>query len=181
MRYSFLLFALTLLAACGQNVKERPIDEVNLGDMAILQELGEDLTDDERAALATYVVAHWSGSSAFCGEVLVDQSGQPPETIGDAITMTLYREEERERRLAEAARPRTSMEKLIDRRDFLLGQQNQLYARKTLLFDEYGPEAPDLPQMAAIERELQVSLAETAKLTEEIQAKRAAYFAQSDG
>lgn len=172
MRVLLLAFSALALSACSADVRERSLADVDLGNMEVVQALGTELSQDERAALATYVVAHWPRSAAFCGEVLVDENGQQPTTIGEAIVMTKWREKERERRLARAARPRTPMEQLLDRRDFLIGQQDQLFSQKELLFDQLGKKAMTHPHMDAIEGELEASFAQTVQLNKEIEQRR---------
>jgi hypothetical protein len=171
IRTALPLLLVIACAACGQDVRQRQLGDLALGDMAVLQELGQDLSAEERALLATYSIAHWPGSSAFCGEVLIDQSGRQPSTIGEAIAMTKARETAREEQLARAALPKTPLEELLERRSFLEGQQEQLFVQKELMLNEHGNAARQTASWAAIEREIVQGYAVITKLNEDIGQK----------
>jgi len=72
------------LAACGRDVREVRLADVNLSDMTLVQQLGRELGPEDRTAFATYVAVH-GGSDRNCGHGPGARYGPKPETIGDAI------------------------------------------------------------------------------------------------
>jgi hypothetical protein len=173
MRYLLPLLILFASAACSEqgakaDIHRMPIKGLALNDMNVLGELGASLTAKERAALATYSIAHWPDAPAFCGEVLLGPAGEAPMTIGEAIAFTLEREKVRARRLAEASAPQTRVEELLSEKRFIEGQQEQLFAQIELLESAHGDNAQTLPAWTAIEKELDHGYAKIAKLNADI-------------
>jgi hypothetical protein len=168
MRWFLLSFFVLLSAACAQDVRDQPIAGLALNDMRVLEELGQTLTREERAALATYSIAHWPDAPGYCGEVLANKQGQTPQTIGEAITMTQAREAERAERLAAAALPKTPIDKLLAEKHQLTGQQEQLYIQMELLESAHGAAAQDLPAWTAVRSELDFGYARIARVNDAI-------------
>lgn len=151
---SLPLLLVLVLAACVADPRDRALTGLDLGDMALVQELGHGLTPADRAAFSTYVVLHVPTGRGFCGAPLLNREGNEPATVGEAIALTLEREaEERELMLA-AERPPSAAELARQRMEGLLAQREQLIARKSLLFAEHGRDAENLPEWRKIEREL---------------------------
>ena len=76
------------LSACGQNVRDLRLNEVDLSNKAAIEQIGHELSDDDRIAFTTYVLVH-GPSGRLCGTMLGRNSKQP-ETIGEAIDFTRF-------------------------------------------------------------------------------------------
>jgi hypothetical protein len=139
-------FLLPLLcAACQTNVRDTKLSEINFADMALVQAISRELTTRERAALATYVVRHRAASGSFCGRRLLSPSGQEPTTLGEAIKLTLIRQDEE---LSLPPRPAAAAasghairwKQLTDTRDMIIDRQGiltTLHGRKALRLPEW--------------------------------------------
>ena len=80
-----ILFSL-FLTACGQDVRDLRLDEVDLSDRAVVQQIGRQLGPADKVAFTTYLVVHGPASLRHCGH---KRSGHGKEvaTIGDAIEL----------------------------------------------------------------------------------------------
>lgn len=157
-----------LLAACSQDPRGIELAEVNLADMDVVQEIRGKLPPEDRPVFGTYVVRHAVTSPSFCGEVLVDRNGRQPRTIGEAIDLTVLREEEDRRERLAAKRPLTAAEAVRSQREFLIGQKEALIGRRTLLDATHGPAARKMPEWEEIEAELADYDAQLAALQPEL-------------
>jgi hypothetical protein len=97
----FLLF----LAACGQDVRSLRLAEVDLSNMTVVQQLGQQLGPADRVAFTTYVAIHAASPAGTCGLRIGGRNGREPETIGEAIRVMHVRTARMERALAEARQP----------------------------------------------------------------------------
>ena len=142
------------LAGCSNGVRELPLDNVNFDDLQTVQSLGKELTPNERATLAVYALVHRPDSPNFCGDYLVNDMGEAPSTIGEAIAFTRLREARL--RVAQTAveRPPSKAQNAQDRAEALADRQNVLLARRTLLFAEHGAAAESTEEWRMIERAL---------------------------
>jgi hypothetical protein len=93
------------LAACGQEVQDLRLAEVDLSNMTMVQRLGQRLGPADRAAFTTYVAIHAASPGRSCGLRLGGRNGKEPETIGEAIQVMHIRTAQMERVLAEARQP----------------------------------------------------------------------------
>ncbi len=71
-----------LLAGCTQDVRDRPLDEIDLADTAAVRQIGRELSSADSLAFTTYAALH-ARSGGLCGNRRGD--GKPPETVGEAI------------------------------------------------------------------------------------------------
>jgi hypothetical protein len=76
-------------SACTDDIRKLKLTEVDLANMAAVRELGDRLSPLERTALLTYAGIHAPSSGGFCGRRLEDRWGNEPQTVGDAIELTL--------------------------------------------------------------------------------------------
>lgn len=159
---------LTTLAACGSDIREMPLDTVDLSDRQLVADFSAGLPAQDRAALATYIIAHWPASPNFCGEVLIDEEGRQPTTIGEAISMTKVREEQRQARIAEAQRPKTAIEQLIDRKNYMSAEIDKLIFRRTYLLTKYGNESANPEEFQSIAEQIASAQDEIKKLDVEL-------------
>ncbi len=129
---------ITLSSSCANDVKSIRLANVDLSDSSVVHKLGQGLRGAERAALSTYVFRHRVQSAGFCGKKLVDHEGGGPTTIGEAIDLTIARQDADARR--EAQKPvwaqrweelTRERDRLIDRQGFLLAEHGSA-ARQTL-------------------------------------------------
>lgn len=152
VRVITLLVGTAMLTACGADVKGIRLAEVDLTNMRTVQDLRTRLDPVEGAALATYVAEHNSGSAGFCGQALTNSDGKSPETLGEAIALTIAREREERIVLAKAKRlpsprelGRKSWSELTSERDMVIDAQSRLRF-------ERGRMAEQLPEWAALQR-----------------------------
>lgn len=95
VRFSILAAAASLaLTACAADVREEPLATFDLSQPAVIEAVLARLPAESRGAFATYTIHHLASSSAFCGDVLIDERGQEPVTVGEAIRLTIAREAE---------------------------------------------------------------------------------------
>jgi hypothetical protein len=141
---------LLLLAACSPDVRSLELADVDLSDMGVVQEIRQNLPPEDRPVFSTYIVRHLATSSSFCGETLVDRNGREPRTIGEALVLTVMREERDRRERLAAKRPLSAPELARRERDLLIGQREALLARQTYLFSTQGPGVQQLPEWDAI-------------------------------
>ena len=137
MRRAFTstLILTVMLTGCARNIADVPLEAYDLADREVVAEVLSELPKQQRGAFATFTVHHLATSKAFCGDVLVDSKGREPVTVGDAIRLTIAREEERNRKppiidpatLSPIVRHRLALndelkarESLVDRREMLL-------------------------------------------------------------
>lgn len=158
-----LLMLALLLSACASDVRSTRLADVDLTDMAAVQELGQRLEPGERAAFTTFVVKHVATSAAFCGRKLVGPDGREPGTIGEAIELTLAREADERRAILEYEASRGPLQPVFDRWNELIAERDLIIDRQALLTAQHGPAASRLPEWDV----LQARLAENgSKLTE---------------
>ena len=164
----FGLVAALLLSACnGDEVRMAALDAYDLSDMAVVNRLAIDLTAEEAGALKTYAIHHIATSAAFCGDVLVDETGREPATIGEAIDFTIKREarlaaERRGPDLSEfspIARHRIALDKLIEERDSAIGDKEELLMAQDLGYID------DTYDTAAFNRQIERLNAQIAELS----------------
>ena len=150
-----------LLAACSGDARSLRLTELDLTDMATVQDIRNRLSPADASAFATFAVRHNTTSAGFCGHPLLDPTGKPPRTIGQAIDLTLARDSDERKSRNAAARPRTQAELMNDKWAELIRQRDRLIDRQTILRTQQGPAAERLPewkslvsQMATSDREL---------------------------
>lgn len=81
LRISILLSL--FLSACGQNVRDLRLNEVDLAQKTVVEQIGHELSDDDRLAFTTYVLVH-GPSGRLCSDMR-NRNTKQPETIGEAI------------------------------------------------------------------------------------------------
>ena len=101
----FAIILSLFLAACGENAHDRRLDEVDLSDMAVVQQLAQELSAADRAAFTTFAAIHGRAEAGNCGLTL---GGKKPETIGQAIQMMRIRLAQFERDHGQAKQPPTA-------------------------------------------------------------------------
>jgi hypothetical protein len=105
MRSVLTIFLLLFLAACGRDVRNLRLEDVDLADMAVVQSLGRELAPTDRVAFTTFVAVHAASPGRSCGVRLGGPDGKEPETIGEAIVAMHERTARMERLLIEARKP----------------------------------------------------------------------------
>lgn len=163
------ILPMLLLAACSQDPRAIELADVNLADMDVVQDIRGRLAPEDRSVFGTYVIRHAATSPSFCGEVLVDRDGRMPRTIGEAIDLTVLREERDRRERLAAKRPPTAAEALRRQRDSLILGKEALIGRRTFLDMRHGPAAKELPEWAEIEARMADYDAQLAALEPKLQ------------
>jgi hypothetical protein len=136
-----------LLASCGEDVRNRPLAEVDLSNMKFVHQLARDLGPTDGAALITYAAIHNPASTHFCGERLVDSRGQEPKTIGGAIALTFERREQY--RVVETTK--TPAEVLGKQLDDVIFERDMVTDRESFLLADLGLVAKRLPEWRSLE------------------------------
>lgn len=92
-RAVFLALVTTALHGCSGDITAEPLAAYDLTNRDVVNSVLTELAPQQRGPFLTFTVHHLASSKAFCGEVLIDEQGRQPSTIGDAIRMTIAREE----------------------------------------------------------------------------------------
>ena len=167
MRRTILAAVIVMLAltGCGRDVRTASLTAYDLANRDVVNGILGELSPQERGPFLTYTIHHLATSKAFCGDVLVNKNGREPATIGEAIRLTIAREEELSR-TPEVIDPATLNP--VVRYRLKLGE---LESERGLLIDDR--EALLMTQEDALDgaeyKELQVQIV---ALTEEIAAFR---------
>jgi len=138
------------LAACSPDPRTLALADIDFTDMGAVQEIRHSLPAEDRPVFSTFIVKHVATSSTFCGETLVNKDGKEPRTLGEALVLTVLREEKERRERLAAERPlpasevaRREVETLTSRRELLIGELGELQARN-------GAAAMQTPEWASL-------------------------------
>ncbi|MXO59989.1 hypothetical protein GRI89_10600 [Altererythrobacter salegens] len=143
--------ACMMLLSCAPDARSIKLTDVDLSDMDTVQGIRSQLSANDGAIFANYVVKHSLTSASFCGHPLVDPNGYPPKTVGEAIELTIVRDaEDRAERIA-ARRPKNSWELKQERWDDLVSERDMLIDSQSMLLAKHGSEAERLPEWKSIE------------------------------
>jgi hypothetical protein len=91
VRCQLLVLLAVLVSSCTDDVRDLRLTQVDMANVAAVREIGDRLSPIERTALLTYAAVHAPSSAGFCGSKLKDSLGNEPQTIGEAIELTLSR------------------------------------------------------------------------------------------
>lgn len=149
-----LLFTALLLCACSQNARELRLQDVDLSDWSEIAKLGAQLSPAERSALMMYAAIHSPGSAGFCGQPLVDAEGNEPETVGNAIDLTLASEARFRTASGEGFQRASPAEEISQQLDRLIDQRELVIHRQSMLLAEHGSAAAQLPEWGALQVEM---------------------------
>lgn len=149
-----LLAILSSLAGCASDPKTMKLAEVDLDDPNAIQEIRVRLDVPDRQAFNDFVFRHYTASAHFCGRALIRRDGKPPETVGEAITLTLIRQAKERQDTSKAARPKTPRERARERWDDLISERDMLIDAQALLREKHGPVAHNLSEWRATETRL---------------------------
>lgn len=140
------------LAACATPARERPLGELDLGDPAVLRQLGGELTQRERGALATYALLHWPKSTAYCGQPVFQ--GPQPRTIGEAVAKTIAFEDALAAKRAAEKAPPSALEQRLEEERRLVDSFDRLTLERDMLETSPLPTNERDRRLAALDREL---------------------------
>lgn len=149
-----LLAILCSLAGCASDPKAMNLAEVDLDDPNAVQDIRVRLDVPDRQAFNDFVFRHYTASAHFCGRALIRRDGKPPETVGEAITLTLIRQAKERRDASKATRPKTPRERARERWDDLISERDMLIDAQALLREKHGPVAHNLSEWRATEARL---------------------------
>lgn len=149
-----LLAILCSLAGCASDPKTMKLAEVDLDDPNAIQEIRVRLDVPDRQAFNDFVFRHYTASAHFCGRALIRRDGKPPETVGEAITLTLIRQAKERQDTSKAARPKTPRERARERWDDLISERDMLIDAQALLREKHGPAAHNRSEWRATEARL---------------------------
>lgn len=88
MRNRLILLAALALSSCGGDVRDTKIKDLNLPDMSSTQQVAQQLDPGERKAFNSYVMTRVVGIS----REVVRPDGSAPETVREAIALTMARD-----------------------------------------------------------------------------------------
>lgn len=146
-----VIAGLILLMGCAPDPRSVELSDVDLSDMRTVQAVRAQLSAEDGAAFATYLVKHHIASANFCGRSLAGPDGKPPETIGEAIDFALAREIEDRRALAMASKPLHPRELAQQHWDTLVSERDFLIDAQSLLHAQHGTAAERLSEWSSIE------------------------------
>lgn len=136
-----LVAILLLFAGCAPAVKSLSLADINLDDPHAVSQIGSQLSEADRAALATYIVRHRAGGRHFCGRPLLRSDGRTAQTVGEAIQLTVAREREQREADAKLREPGTSHGRARERWDDLASQRDTLLDAQSRLREQSGSAA----------------------------------------
>jgi hypothetical protein len=145
-----LLFVASLLG-CSPEVRGIELAELDLTNMETVRDIRGRLGDADGAAFASYVAKHHLRAAAFCGRPLIGADGQLPKTVGEAIDLTMARDAEDRRALAEASRPRHPREVAKQSWDDLISERDGLIDAQSRLLELHGPASERSAEWKALE------------------------------
>ena len=67
------------------------LTEIDLASTVVIQQIGQQLSPEDRVAFATYVAVHGPFSAGTCGQRLRGHAAKAPVTVGDAIELMRLR------------------------------------------------------------------------------------------
>lgn len=153
-----------VLASCGQDVRDTPLAGLDLNDRTLVASLRERLAPDDRAPFATYALLHWPGSKLFCGSPPNDSTGREPETIGEAIEVTLAREEKLEKARTAAAEPQSALDHQQALETRAIDRVEELTLERDMLATSLGPNTSKSPEWQRLKRKLEEATEDLAAL-----------------
>lgn len=135
-----------------QDVRQLRLDAINLADMAVVKDITAQLMETERAPFNTYALLHATTSPLYCGEPLINADGHLPETVGEAIQLTLERDErDRAEKLA-YSKPLTTVQQEERRRKALRFSVEDVEAEQMWLAQKQGAEVRQSEEWARLEQ-----------------------------
>ena len=79
-----ILFSV-FLAACGQDVRDLRLAEVDLANQTVVQRIGQQLEPADKVAFKTFLALHGPSSPRHCGQGPTGHDGRELQTIREAI------------------------------------------------------------------------------------------------
>lgn len=104
------------LAACGGDVRDTKIADIDLTNITEVQKVANKLEPDERAAFGLYVINRTVGSIVMPGQEIVRADGKAPETVREAIALAKVRKANDDKRI----KLTTERNALVDRHNALM-------------------------------------------------------------
>ena len=143
------LSIICLLGGCGSDPRGTKLANVDLGDPETIQRIRIHLSANDRGAFNDYVFRHYAASRTFCGRALIRPDGKSPETIGEAIDLTLARDAEERQARNEASRPSHPRELAKKQWDDLTSERDMLIDAQSSLREKHGSSAERLSEWAS--------------------------------
>ena len=140
MTRTFLLFV-GLLGGCTPAVRDIALSDIDLSNMQTVQTIRERLSPQEGAAFADYVVRHHIKSAHYCGQPLLNNDGEAPDTVGEAVDLTVRRDAGDRSILVAAQPPAHPRELAKDHWDKLIRNRDNIIDAQARLRLEYGDDA----------------------------------------
>jgi len=132
MSRTFLLFV-GLLGGCTPAARDIVLSDIDLSNMQTVQTIRDRLSPQDEAAFADYVVRHHIASANYCGQPLLNNDGEAPHTVGEAVDLTSRRNAMDRHELAAARTPvhprelaKEQWDRLIRDRDTIIDAQDRL-------------------------------------------------------
>lgn len=88
MHRFLILTSSFMLTGCATAPRDVVLAGLDLNNPAVIARVSEGLTQQQRAALATFALLHWPESKAYCGRPVFKGASQP-STVGEAIDKTI--------------------------------------------------------------------------------------------
>jgi len=113
------------VAACGGDVRDTKIVDIDLSEMSEIQAVANQLEPDEREAFGLYVMNRTVGSIVMPGQEIVRSDGRAPDTVREAIALAKVRKAKQ------------------DMRNKLMSERNALVDRHNALMPDDGSGLPE--------------------------------------
>lgn len=132
MTRTFLLFV-GLLGGCTPAARDIALSDIDLSNMHTVRTIQDRLSTQDSAAFADYVVRHHIKSANYCGQPLLNNDGEAPDTVGEAADLTARRDAQDRPVLVAEKTPthpreleKERWDKLIRNRDTIIDAQDRL-------------------------------------------------------
>ncbi len=140
MTRTFLLFV-GLLGGCTPTARDIALSDIDLSNMQTVRTIRDQLSPQDGAAFADYVVRHNIKSANYCGQPLLNNDGEAPDTVGEAVDLTARRDAADRQVLVAAQRPTHPRELAKDQWDRLIRNRDTIIDAQDRLRLQYGDNA----------------------------------------
>lgn len=150
MTRTFLLLV-GLLGGCAPAARDISLSDIDMSNMQTVRAIRDQLSPKDGVAFADYVVKHHAESANYCGEPLLDDDGEAPDTVGEAVDLTARRDAADRQVLVAARAPSHPREQAKEQWDNLIRNRDIIIDAQARLRLEYGNGAKRRPEWVPLE------------------------------
>lgn len=137
MTRTFMLFV-GLLGGCTPAARDIALSDIDLTNMQTVRTIQDRLSSQDGAAFADYAVRHHIKSANYCGQPLLNNDGEAPDTVGEAVDLTARRDAVNRPVLVAAQTPSHPRELAKEQWDKLIGNRDTIIDAQDRLRLQYG-------------------------------------------